>query len=195
MTEIELKAHVRDPSGTEERLRSFCTFRGETVKKDEYWKNPAGKTVRIREETGKPPVLTWKVKTLNGGVEVNDEKEFSVSSGSLCSEFLKEAGFSPSLRKEKRTKTYTCGAFPEAAGTGKGFPASLELSEVAGLGFFLEIEIMLDKPDGETEKEARQTLGVLLARAGIPESEIEERYYSELLALKDASPRKSSVAK
>lgn len=199
MTEIELKARVKSPAETEAKLRKFCTFQGETVKKDEYWRNPAGKTLRLRIETGKEPLVTWKIKSINNGVETNDEREFHVSSAGLFSELLRETGFLPVLKKEKRTKTFSVSCPSPGLRGGphqdKTFQASMELSDVTGLGFFLEIEIVLDNPDGETEKEAGAALRELLAQAGVPESEIEERYYSELLALKETNPLKSNVAK
>lgn len=188
VTEIELKARVADPAAAESRLRQFCVFAGETDKNDRYWQNSAGMRARIREETGRPAVLTWKQKTLAGGIEVNEENEFSVSSAAQAAAFLSAAGFTPVLCKKKHTKT-----FRFSLDGGKS--ASLELSDVHGLGFFLEIEICLQQPDARQTEAAKRTLRELLAKAGLPEQAVEPRYYSELLALKSESARKSSVEK
>lgn len=188
VTEIELKARVADPAAVENRLRQFCAFAGETDKNDRYWQNSAGLRARIREETGRPAVLTWKQKTLAGGIEVNEENEFSVSSAAQAAAFLSAAGFTPVLCKKKHTKTFRFSL-------DGGQAASLELSDVYGLGFFLEIEICLQQPDTRQTEAAKRILRELLAKAGLPEQAVEPRYYSELLALKSESARKSSVEK
>lgn len=196
MTEIELKAHVRNPSETESKLKRFCSFQGETIKTDEYFRSGGGKTVRVREETGRHPVVTWKEKTMANGVEVNDEKEFSVSSRPLFTAFLHECGFTSCQKKEKRTKTFVrAEKLRSLRREEQTVPVSLELSEVKGLGFFLEIEILLENPSRAAQTEAVSVIKNLLARTDIPETEIEERRYTELLALKESSPLKSSVAK
>ena len=101
---------------------------------------------------------------------------------------MSAAGFTPVLCKKKHTKTFRFSL-------DGGQAASLELSDVYGLGFFLEIEICLQQPDTRQTEAAKRVLRELLAKAGLPEQAVEPRYYSELLALKSESARKSSVEK
>ena len=188
VTEIEMKARVADPAAVETGRGKVGALAGHPDKHDRYWQNSAGLRARIREETGRPAVLTWKQKTLAGGIEVNEENEFSVSSAAQAAAFLSAAGFTPVLCKKKHTKTFRFSL-------DGGQAASLELSDVYGLGFFLEIEICLQQPDTRQTEVAKRILRELLAKAGLPEQAVEPRYYSELLALKSESARKSSVEK
>lgn len=245
MTEIELKAHVRETDAVERAIRSFASYSGETIKRDTYYLLPrsggqpdgtglaafmaiftfvaaiaaavcviagASKTVailiclfatafvaasallgarrkeagshvdasgspvkvRIREEGGETTV-TYKKKEVRGTVEVNDEREFRVDDRVPLEALLGDLGFVPDSSKEKRTKSWTC-ATPE------GFDATIELSLVGPLGWFVEIEILKDDPDEAETKRATEALGGLLARCGVDEREIEPRYYTEMLA-------------
>ena len=201
MTEIELKAHVRDPAETERIILGFAEARGEVLKRDVYWRRPgpesppgagpaksgAGSSarsideaikLRIRDEGGKA-VVTYKRKELRADIEVNDEREFAVSDRAALECLITDLGFEPYISKEKRTKSF---AF---AGDG-GIPVTIELSLVTGLGWFVEIEILMENP-GETETgRARKLLRETLARCGIPESELEPRFYTDLLREREA---------
>lgn len=51
MTEIEIKAHVKDPNFTESKIRSFAQFIKKVTKSDVYWKQETtGLKVRLRTE-------------------------------------------------------------------------------------------------------------------------------------------------
>lgn len=245
MTEIELKAHVREIDAVERAIRSFASYSGETIKRDTYFRLPrsggqpdgtglaalmaiftfvaalaaaicviagASKTVavliclfatafvaastivgarqkktgsyggatgqpikvRIREEGGVTTV-TYKKKEVRGRAEVNDEREFRIDNRMPLESLLGDLGFLPDSAKEKRTKSWTC-ATPE------GFDATIELSLVGPLGWFVEIEILKDEPDETEIKRATEALGGILSRCGVDEREIETRYYTEMLA-------------
>jgi predicted adenylyl cyclase CyaB len=60
-------------------------------------------------------------------------------------------------------------------------PVTAELSEVEGLGWFIELEIIADNEDRETIEAGRGRLLSLLKSLGIGEEQIEERYYSDML--------------
>jgi len=66
--------------------------------------------------------------------------------------------------------------------------------EVEKLGWFLEIEIVLDDIEGDTTKETtikekKRQLMEFLSELGIEEDAIESRYYSEMLKELAGSPK------
>jgi len=182
MTEIELKAHVRDPGETERSILGFAEAQGEVLKRDVYWRRRAESGVdgtvklRIRDGDGKT-VVTYKRKELRGDIEVNDEREFEVSDRAALECLITDLGFSPYISKEKKTKSF---AF---VGDGE-IPVTIELSLVTGLGWFVEIEILAESPDDAETARAQKLLRATLARCGISESELEPRFYTEMLAEK-----------
>jgi adenylate cyclase class 2 len=56
-----------------------------------------------------------------------------------------------------------------------------ELSEVPGLGWFIELEILADNSREETVTEAKKRLHCFLSGLGIEKEAIESRYYTEML--------------
>ncbi len=180
MIEVELKARVADPEACEARLATFAHRSGSFDKADEYWvlggadapmaAEERGRAFRIRESGGRA-VVTRKRKERSGGIETNVETEFEVSDAAAFRELALGLGARPALRKRKRGSAW------EAEG------ALIELCEVAGLGHFLEIEILLREgaPEGEIA-EARAKLLALLVKAGLTQGDIEPRYYADMLA-------------
>lgn len=190
MTEIELKAHVRDPAETERIILGFAEARVEVLKRDVYWRRPAvsdstpdagtqarsaeGATrLRIRDGDGKT-IVTYKRKELRADIEVNDEREFEISDRAAFECLITDLGFAPYISKEKRTKSFAL------VGDGE-IPVTIELSLVAGLGWFIEIEILMENPGEAETGRAQSLLRETLARCGIPESELEPRFYTDLL--------------
>jgi adenylate cyclase class 2 len=189
--EIELKAHVSDMRAAKERFDRIAGKAGAVEKDDVYWKGPPGTKipetgVRIRKERKnqcETILATYKVKEVREGIEVNDEKEFSVSDDKPFRELLERAGFQPDLWKHKEGWTWTQ--------SGKDGAMTIELCAVKGrhpegpgeldLGTFAELEILADNKKPETVAAARTRLLDTLTRAGIREDQIEERYYSEML--------------
>ena len=58
---------------------------------------------------------------------------------------------------------------------------TIELSEVSGLGWFIEIEELVSSESADVKKEAKNKITSIIRDLGIPEEKIEERYYTELL--------------
>lgn len=194
MIEIELKAHVKDRESLISKLKEFSTFQQKVTRKDTYYHLPVeGRTIngkdyisaRIRKEykeTESGQLLTsyltykkkeTKVDTSEVAIEVNDEKETVLSDPLAMETLFADIGFKPGLYKEKTVEDYVT---ETRFGT-----ATLELCQVAGLGDFLEIEILSETQDEETVLQIQKELKALLEKSGIPESQIEKRYYSELL--------------
>jgi adenylate cyclase class 2 len=194
--EIELKAHVKDSEALKrllfEKAEYLCAFE----KEDIYYfpLNPLSISnfprsgTRLRGESKTFPdgtvmkaiYVTYKTKEVRDGIEVNDEKEFEVHSAQ-CSpivvfdEFLKMVGLNPGFSKHKRGWAFSKDEI------------NAELSEVEKLGWFLEIEIVLDDVESNTTidaaiiEEKKKMLMDFLSDLGIEKDAIESRYYSEML--------------
>ena len=188
-TEIELKAHVEDAEAAKRLLFEKAAFLWEFNKEDSYWYREIspgipGPRFRLRREKLFFPdgseksscLLTYKTKTLRDGIEVNDEREFEIGakaggSETVFEEFLGRSGLKPDFSKKKRGWAFNH----------KGINA--ELCEVEGLGWFMELEILIEGAD-RGEKlftESRNRLLELLNNLGIEKKAIESRFYSEML--------------
>jgi adenylate cyclase class 2 len=195
--EMELKARV-EKQVCKKRLETIAGQGAAFVKDDAYWfpENPSpakpensppglsrsGLRVRREKKAGKETILvTWKTKEKRGGMEINDEKEFTVSRGTLFEELLYALGLRKKITKHKEGWAWAIDG------------VTAELAEVSGtrcgetpetLGWFLELEIL----DDADESSARRRLLDALTKAGIGEASIENRYYSELLTARESPP-------
>lgn len=196
MYEIELKAWVDDIPATENKINEFAKYIGLTEKRDTYWRKKNTEIgIRIRQETGKPIIATWKQKNLRQNeFEVNTEREFIIGSTDFAKDtipnkknetslktalsnfedFLKTSDFEISLQKYKSTKTWH-------HKTEEFDLITIEISYVEFLGHFIEIEIISEKNDDETISMAQNCLHETLQKCGINKDRIETRYYWQLL--------------
>ena len=196
MYEIELKACVDDIPATENKINEFAKYIGLTEKRDTYWRKKNTELgIRIRQETGKPIIATWKQKNLRQNeFEVNTEREFIIASTDFAKDtipnkknetslksalsnfedFLKTSDFEISLQKYKSTKTWQ-------HKTEEFDLITIEISYVEFLGHFIEIEILSEKNDDETISMAQNCLHETLQKCGINKDRIETRYYWQLL--------------
>jgi adenylate cyclase class 2 len=182
MTEIELKAHVENPEQLKTRLEALAEYRGAFEKADAYWfpQTPAPPIppsgIRVRREweaggEGSPIVhVTYKTKEVRKGIEINDEREFDVSSAEEFEALIGLLGFEKRIAKKKKGWAYGRGSI------------NAELCEVEGLGWFIELEILSGRKDGETLDRAREELLRFLGDLGIGEEALESRYYTEMLS-------------
>jgi adenylate cyclase class 2 len=190
--EIELKAWVekyifsnsgyRAGGGTvceklRNRLNTLGIYECAYEKDDVYYSG-----IRVRREKNasvdgrhsERVLVTWKVKEIRDGIEINDEKEFEVSDGKIFEELLERFDLRPESIKKKKGRAWNC------AINGKE-PVRAELSEVEGLGWFIELEIIAGDNSEKTVTEGRNRLLSLLDNMGIPRNSIESRTYTELL--------------
>lgn len=195
MTEIELKAHVYEKEKLIQTLKTFATYEKTVSKDDTYYHLKTSKvqnggkdyiSVRIRKETQSKEnktitknYLTYKrkeIRTSENGLstEVNDENETEILDTKPLEVLLHDIGFVPALKKQKEVIDF----FVQT----KFGKASLELCNVLGLGDFLEIEILSEKSDEKTVANVQSELKKILKKCNIPEKDIENRYYSEMLA-------------
>jgi len=201
--EIELKAHVKDSESLKrllfEKAEYLCAFE----KEDTYYfpldnSNIPRSGIRLRGESKtfpdgtvkKTAYVTYKTKEVRDGIEVNDEKEFEVRSSQyspviVFDEFLKMAGLEPGFSKHKRGWAFSKNVI------------NAELLEVEKLGWFLEIEIVLNDVEKDstvnntvetTINEKKKQLLEFLSDLGIEKNAIESRYYSEMLKELAGSP-------
>jgi adenylate cyclase, class 2 len=189
MVEVELKARIRDRTAVLAAVSSFARALGPVDKFDEYWHEPGwrenrgARGFRIRGE-GESTLVTLKEKRREGGIEANRELEFGVSDRAAFVELIKSLGCEPYYSKRKRGEAFTTLVGAEGSGPSAGAAATaatIEVFEVLGLGDFIEIEILVPEGDAGAVDWASRELRGLLSRSGVPESDLEPRFYSELL--------------
>ena len=187
MFEIELKAHVQNESVVKERLNAFADFSGTFERHDKYWRktmdnNPSQLiSARIRTEisNGKETMyLTYKKKDIvtdKSGItsEKNQEYESIINDSNAIDALLSDSGFTITDKKDKYVSRWET-----STNFGK---AALELCNIPQLGKFLEIEILSSSDDKGQTKEIQKELYALLEKSGIDKSQIENRFYSQML--------------
>ncbi|MDR1932445.1 MAG: class IV adenylate cyclase [Spirochaetales bacterium] len=174
--EIEMKAWVHRPEETLGRVQRLCVFQKDYVKNDAYFSAPkasplagdAGSDLRVRSENGQW-VCTYKKKSVKNALEVNEENEFTLSDGPLFMDLLEKLGCERSIRKVKRGKQYAC----------RGL--TVEVSDVQGLGLFVEAEKVLEAARPEEIAAWEKTIRRFFADIGIRDEDIEARPYSAML--------------
>ena len=185
--EIELKAHVADNESIRHLLFKKADYQYAFEKEDAYWSLPSvmgvGPTrLRVRSENRTfsdrneitSTFLTYKIKEVRDGIEVNDEREFEISSssGRTAEEFsslLKMMGLIPGARKRKRGLSFYSDGI------------NAELTEVGKLGWFLELEIFDKNYRDEDFEKFKKRLLDFLADMGIAKEAIESRFYSDMI--------------
>jgi adenylate cyclase class 2 len=199
--EIELKAHVGDPEALKAAISLLVPEMPPPLsfeKDDCYWTAVEASSseripqsgVRLRRESVRRPdgwaeekvLVTYKSKEVREGIEINDEREFTVSDGDTFGELLKRLGLEPGVRKHKQGWAWTCGnIYAELAEISGEVSGKEQGSSARNLGWFLELEILADEAGAETVAAARGELLELLERLKVGKECIEERYYAEML--------------
>jgi adenylate cyclase class 2 len=194
--EIELKAHVQNNAQKIVALKSLLSEKAEYVcafEKEDIYYFPLSPSdiprsgIRLRGESRTLPdgtvkkaaYVTYKTKEVRDGIEINNEKEFEVCSLQcspvmLFDEFLKMAGLEHGFSKCKKGWAFSKDGI------------NAELLEVEKLGWFLEMEILVNDAANDKEtamiiEEKKKQLMDFLSDLGIEKSAIESRYYSEML--------------
>ena len=200
--EIELKAHIENQETLKNLLMEKAEYLSAFEKADCYYflpepqdRFPSG--VRVRREKRTFPdgteksttIVTFKKKEVRDGIEVNNESEFEVAEQSDLEEsgfeeFLAIMGLNPGFSKRKIGFAFSHNGI------------NIELLEVEGLGWFVELEIITNiiyddgiYDDGSsTDKipkaafmEERNRLLGFLDSIGVSREAIESRFYSQML--------------
>lgn len=180
--EVELKAHVAEADVVKDLMPEPLSYE----EKDDYYyaKSPDEPSLfRIRkqvDESGAVVLFTYKEKHCKGGVESNNEYEFTSPGDEFDKArlFAEKLGYVVKLRKHKR-------GWQACVPLSDGLPAAhAELLEVGPLGWFLEIEIILE--DSSLRDKAEKALHQVLAGLGGREEDIEPLPYSVMLTASSA---------
>lgn len=190
MYEIELKAHVYNKEETIKILNTFAKYVGFFQKQDTYYRlqkqnNNDFISVRIRKEQAKQEqntfekiYLTYKQKELKDTtdgtkIEVNNEKECELSNTETITSILLDTGFSEYLTKSKTVEKFTyqtpCGI------------ATIEICTIPPIGDFIEIEILNNENTKSNVEQIKEEILSILNKCNIPQSQIENKFYSQLL--------------
>jgi len=197
--EIELKAHIKDSGALKSLISKKAEYLCAFEKEDTYY-FPLGNSdiprsgIRLRGESKtfpdgtvkKTAYVTYKIKEVRDGIEVNNEKEFEICSSQyspviVFDEFLKMTGLAPGFSKHKKGWAFSKDGI------------NAELLEVEKLGWFLEMEIVVNDVERDavkdtTVEEKKKQLLEFLSDLGIEKDAIESRYYSEMLKELAVSP-------
>jgi adenylate cyclase class 2 len=194
--EIELKAHVSYPGIVKTRISALAGSPASIEKEDAYWRPQSGEAhglppsgVRIRKEVHTGPggdkkeqaLVTYKAKELQGGIEINEEWEFTVSDDTVFRDLLRRLGLVPGLWKYKKGWSWSYRGITVELCEVSGSHSQGACPEELDLGWFAELELLADNDRAETTASAHTALLGLLEEIGIGADQIEERYYSEML--------------
>lgn len=175
--EVELKARIEDPRQLQVILEGLAGISSaQPIDKEDSYLGPDANTflVRLRSEAN-TLTITHKKRTLTDGIETNQEIEFSTDIGqkSAVVALFAALGYVEQLNKRKIGLRYHL-LVDESLG-----PLTIEVCEVAPLGWFLEMEVLVD--DQSLVEEARRALLQTLSLVEIDRSLIESRPYMILL--------------
>lgn len=172
--EVEAKARVSGPEEVSAKLEKMGRELAPIDFEDAYYvpgevEGYSHHRFRVRRSGDRTLVTAKEPAGPDGGA--SREWEFEVSDAERFLGFLSRFGFKPLLTKRKRGRR-----FAVAAEAGE---ATVEVVEIAGLGWFVEIEIMVDVE--EEVAMARATVEGLFHRLGISRHELEPTPYTLML--------------
>ncbi|KUH31785.1 adenylate cyclase [Thermococcus celericrescens] len=163
--EIEVKFRI-DFNQARAAIESLgADFVREELQEDLYFSLPPHELLRVRRisNLGRS-FLTYKRIADPGRNEEFDEIEVEVSDFDGTVEILKRLGFREDIWIRKRRLVYRLDG------------VTFELNEVAGLGDFLDIEVISDNVE-----EAKRRIWEIAGRLGLTEDDVEPRLYQELI--------------
>jgi len=184
--EFELKAKLDNHEAVKDLLFRLGEYYQSYKRLDTYWiKDEKTPLIRLRRESGdnaagtpyQSNTISFKRKEISGCMEVNHEQEFTVSNADCFEDMLVCLGLNIANNNEKHGWAWI---IPDCED--RYSPIIAEISLVAGLGWFLELEIITATCSEETAEESRKRLYSLLELLNIPLSHIETRPYTVLLS-------------
>ncbi|WP_297521450.1 class IV adenylate cyclase [Thermococcus sp.] len=163
--EIEVKFRV-DFERMRRRIESIgASFLREETQEDVYFSVSLPELLRVRRISNLGRAfLTYKRIVDPGRNEEFDELEVEVSDFDTTVEILKRLGYEEDVVVRKRRLVYRLG------------DVTFELSEVEGLGGFLDIEVISDDVEG-----AKRMIWEVAEKLGLTENDVEPRLYQELI--------------
>ncbi len=177
-TEIEIKARLQKPEVIEGMVKERGEFVREFEKRDTYFRCRRGDgretDIRIRVDDDKK-TCTFKDRKTITGVEKNQEQEFEISDARSMALLLIRLGGHEILRKVKEGREYRLNSL------------TVEISEIEGLGFFIEVEKLLKDPAPDEYEGTEREIAELLQDLGIRRDDWEERTYMEMFGIDRAA--------
>jgi adenylate cyclase, class 2 len=171
--EVEIKAHISADEYTQlkKRLASIAKDEGFYEKQDIYYKKlgQSDEQLRIRSCSVQGVLLTYKERNTYDSVEMNKEIELGVSDKAKTQALLEALGYAESFDKQKMVHLYSDGEL------------HYELVEVAGLGLFIEVELVVEEGKLQEVEEAKLRVKEALLALGVNEKQIESKSYKKLL--------------
>ncbi|WNY63155.1 class IV adenylate cyclase [Borreliella carolinensis] len=177
MFEIESKAFI--PPKELKRIIKLANkkfkFIKEEIKTDIYYSNKK-KIIRIRKLNTLEKIVTFKKKILdnNNAIEINKEIEFKIDSMNNFLTLIKELKFKKLYKKIKKSLIYQTNNL------------NVEINEIKNLGFFLEIEKIINNQNDIDS--AKKEIDNIIDQFRLKEN-LEIRPYSELLSLANQSKK------
>jgi adenylate cyclase class 2 len=163
--EVEVKFKVNLDSVKERIEKLGASFVREEIQEDLYFSLSHPQLLRVRQiKNLRKAFLTYKLIKDPGRNEEFDELEVGVSDFDTTVEILKRLGFKEDVWVRKRRLVY------------KLDDVTFELSDVEGLGAFLDIEVISDDVE-----EAKRKIWEIAKKLGLREEDVEPRLYRELM--------------
>jgi predicted adenylyl cyclase CyaB len=172
MVEVEAKVRLDrvQVNACRKTLRALGRFQGIVAKTDWYYGRPNSFQLRIRK-IGRGGFLGLKSRKLEKGIESNQEGEWPIGDCARWHRLLVAYGWPRFATKVKLAESYRLGGRTHA-----------ELCRVRGLGWFLEIEILVRlKSDINS---AKKELCHWFRQFGFGSDDFEPKRYLELLVKK-----------
>ena len=182
--EIECKAHVNEQDffRLQKKLKTLCSNTKPIYKQDTYYMFSNNVGIRLRQHNNTLYILSFKEKYIENGIEKNIEHETQVQDSQVIDTIFRQLNPKKCIKKVKTGFFYVLER--------KNIPIIVELIEVLGLGYFIEMEYnseiqslhnsspLLTK---DTTEAIKSVLLTLLHELQITEEAIEPRYYIDML--------------
>ena len=169
--EVEVKLRVGEPEPLTRRLDAYAGFVRRYRKTDRYYGRSGGgyPEFRLRDD-GDHWTCTVKERNPRDGFEHNIETEFSIDDAVAFDRFAAALGYTVLIEKRKQGREYRNGDIV------------IELSEVATLGWFLEIECLIDEASDRSERSAAEArIRTVMDDLALSRDAIETRPYTQML--------------
>jgi adenylate cyclase class 2 len=168
MFEVEAKVPItrRAFESLKKRLHKEARFLGKETYKDTYYSTPKKAYIRIRQRGGEY-FLDIKRKKTAGGIESNLEMQWKVIDIKEFRSLLKKLSIKAGIRKQKKSQRFKQNDF------------IIELNHVRLLGYYLEIERIVEKE--EMVPRTKKELIKLFKNLGFEPKDFEPKPYLELL--------------
>ena len=169
--EVEVKLRVGEPEPLTRRLNAYAGFVRQYHKIDRYYGRSGGERPEFRlRDDGDRWICTVKERNPKGDFEYNVETEFRIDDAVAFDRFAAALGYTVLIEKRKQGREYRNGDIV------------IELSEVATLGWFLEIECLIDEASDRSERSAAEArIQTVMDDLALSRDAIETRPYTQML--------------